>query len=1240
MSVCAVRLMFGCDPTLSCSEDCILIRQEYDFVFEIWEEAVRQTKAVLYERGRLRVIEAGDLGFIGRDGIFVGDQTWEKARADSGLALDYFRNYQPDERTNAVTYFHKVHDVQPSTLLFCKDIANLHAQQLLETYVKKTKDRDGVMVLGDGTRHASCWNDHWFVAPACRDNLSDCVPVISGGAGWGLHQAMLGAAFHHLPFAFAVAINYTSYIDLPHKHDVLFYWWETDVTMIDLSPTLISWPPNKVLPSVSSTRLTKLASARTPAIAPSALQLAKDMVFEQEHIVDVLSMLKKDRNATESTVACAWLRNNRHVWKKWVPDPSHCPLGQGLVDGDGVSIDSWQGGAMCSRCSPGRFSFTKSGSQQHFCRECPRGHFSNVVAAVECLACPVGRFGNQTGLTSCKPCPVATFRNISGATSCETCQESFSTAFTSAEKEGDCVCGAGRYFDVTKSRCVPCPQTGVHCPGGRSQRGSGVDMTVLIEAGFMTLPEEPLSVFTCIGGTVSCENRRSPFPVINGTPLLMCGRGFAMSPQCSLCESGWYRSRDGGHCHQCDQSALITIFSFTGGFAFLLLIMLVLYFRFNRDPTVGGKIVSSFLSFLQILQTVLQIPLDWPRTLAPFSYILSGMNAEGFWAAWRFRTACVVGASFEHRLMIHNLTPLTPIFYFGLFAAVAKLFRRQLRWAWVANVCGLIFANLFNYISGITLALFTADLMPNGMLMIKDYPEVGMLSSRWLRWAPVSAAACCLYCGGFFSYVLQFVLTAPRRTSENPRYLSQYRFIVGISRPECWWWIIVRLCNYFAMRLVQTFSSDVYVCIYLSILVMSVTVAIQVKVMPFKFVVANAVDVFLTLSILWMLILATAFINQSKIGFLQEARRAWSMVIMALLSASAMFVCFHMFHWLRKMIVSPVHKSTRQISTAFRCRDVMAELQLLPEKIFVARISRLEEVDLQVMTRCTDMLVSVLLEKQPGAALSQQRLIPQAKFSVWDPAETRRKVLNAVLDGSAEKVQRENARIRSNLLLAAELVHDLGQREAKLGTLQSRADLAFAYLRHMDSVDSQVGVASVTHKRAILSLTRSTNTERRISAALSWQPWLRLGLDAFTERLLGCTDLRREEIQEMFETMNVNGDGFVALQDFLALLPGESQGTVGKRARGDMIHDFIRRIRACLCRRFTTGAPGGPEPPTVLDLTSDIVRTVPRSHDCNLFRKAEEAAVDDVSLDVSQSDDVLDEGSRPVWDDAATRVCL
>lgn len=117
---------------------------------------------------------------------------------------------------------------------------------LWANYVHWTGDTDGVSETQDGYV-AKCpmesFNGRFWLAPACRSNPSQCIPVLTP---WGTMQAFAQwATVHNLPFAFGRPPGLQQFVQIIRTYDILHYWWEPDEgELTDLDITRLVFPPH------------------------------------------------------------------------------------------------------------------------------------------------------------------------------------------------------------------------------------------------------------------------------------------------------------------------------------------------------------------------------------------------------------------------------------------------------------------------------------------------------------------------------------------------------------------------------------------------------------------------------------------------------------------------------------------------------------------------------------------------------------------------------------------------------------------------------------------------------------------------------------------------------------------------------------------------------------------------------------------------------------------------------------
>ena len=173
----------------------------------------------------------------------------------------------------------------------------------------------------------------------------------------------------------------------------------------------------------------------------------------------------------------------------------------------------------------------------------------------------------------------------------------------------------------------------------------------------MSLPEEPLSIFSCFGGKARCEGERGI-----GEPDSICGGSSTSdAPQCAHCRPD-HRPTAGYNCSPCDSldtgilpltAKLITLETFE------LSTLCYLYIRFNRPNPSGMVIVGQLIGFVQTIQKLSQLPLLWPEPLQTVLNVLNLLSWTGLLDAAQIHPECVIESSFLYELLRDSLAPLT-----------------------------------------------------------------------------------------------------------------------------------------------------------------------------------------------------------------------------------------------------------------------------------------------------------------------------------------------------------------------------------------------------------------------------------------------------------------------------------------------------------------------------------------------------------------------------------------------------
>ena len=201
-----------------------------------------------------------------------------------------------------------------------------------------------IYALASDTRHQDvysgrCDDGVWWAAPSCRNDLTKCVGFISGGTGWGVEHAMQKFTVHNMPIAIAVAASWSSYTEVPLLANVTFYWWAPDPTFLEVAPLIIDFPPYNARQYMEGNfQSGDDAAAVNSIVSPDLAVLApfvEAFVDKLDLSMEEMNKMLLDQKTTGDTwrnVTCRWIKANRAIWQKWIPDESECFPGFGLYD--------------------------------------------------------------------------------------------------------------------------------------------------------------------------------------------------------------------------------------------------------------------------------------------------------------------------------------------------------------------------------------------------------------------------------------------------------------------------------------------------------------------------------------------------------------------------------------------------------------------------------------------------------------------------------------------------------------------------------------------------------------------------------------------------------------------------------------------------------------------------------------------------------------------------------------------
>eukprot|EP00929_Paragymnodinium_shiwhaense_P113110 TRINITY_DN81374_c0_g1_i1.p1 TRINITY_DN81374_c0_g1~~TRINITY_DN81374_c0_g1_i1.p1 ORF type:complete len:1400 (-),score=286.43 TRINITY_DN81374_c0_g1_i1:15-4214(-) len=1132
-----MSMVIGCggDTTSDCGKPRGSLppvsQQRHHALLEVWTSV---TDAYLAELAEAALPEdVGALGYKGFESMYVFEKIRRQGYHDSMRSvLEHYRTYNASMGAMEV-YFDKPSALPADWLLPCEQ-TRLGQSVYMSDYLAVTGDEDGVD-RSTGTVLGRCWNGRWWYAPTCRNDPDRCIPVVTGGSGWAMDAFMQKATAFDMPLAITVASNFSNYLDLPRMADVMLYWWEPDVAFVDLQPWPVVFPmhdSNKW--SLGDKRtdtmpvdLRKYAHPQLKTNAWQAYTLLERMKIWQPQI-DALMLEKRETGLPEADIACRWVRANTERWKDWLLDDRLCRVGQGLVDGDPIFVDDFARAVACAKCPPGMVSkglkleanAAKTAEDQvtHVCVPCPRGSFTNAWMSDECHSCEAGKYTSSEGMSECTLCEIGRYQPAAGTSECIRCNETYTTQFFGARDLSSCVCPRDYYFDWMEDRaCRPCADRatiGLTCPGGHSVTDRAVDTTPVIEPGFMSLPEDPLNIYSCAYGKEQCKTARSTANMSG-----MCPENFDPSmPQCATCEQGYFLvPGGGGNCKKCDDKD-------TGGWLFVKLmlsqllqvgVLLYLLVRSNRPNPMGMISVTLLVSYLQVIQQLSQLPLLWPK---PLEYVFSHLEVftvQGAFSMMHLRPQCAFGGSFIWRVFTESLTPGTPIAHMGIIYMVARIFAKPVILDHAINTLALVYKGVFVTICSMALAIFVPDIMPGGVAMVKLLPGLVMDSAEWLQAVPLALCGFCLYCVTFVAWTAQAVWMAPKWVAKWSGFSARYRFAFGALRPDRWWWVLVRISYSLGLTVCQIWSRTVHLRIYSVTFLLLIYAVMCFHLQPFKFRKNNLVDLGLQGSLLFFLLIATSFIDTSRIDAkqLETTRHDFAILAIVLLAIGAAHSCQGFASWLYSLYHPKATQLGKMQALANQFRDVMVAVLMLPDDVYHRAIFTLGEMDQLRLEAVLETLVPVFLKKQPNKNFFDQRLVPSAPFELWDAGRTSMEVLKGSADGAFDRQVAASARQRLRLLQLARDVTCSGVPSGYLRQSSTRKSLRdFGLEKPVETI--------LTHARTAASG----------NGTISVTP------DEFVDMHGPITQLSDEDLLELFKYMDYDNSGTLSFDELAGAL--------------------------------------------------------------------------------------------------------
>lgn len=647
----AALKLSGCEDTA-----CVEIFEGAHSALETWDSASNELKDFREAHAEKAPVDLGSVGYTSEDGLYLSKATLSRSYDETGNSLDFYRGYnQSHHRVHQ--FFDSLAELQQlpfAEFVDCNESKWVNPA-FINPYVQYTGDLDGVIEVGAGDYHARCPNGKFWIAPACRQNFSECIPIVTGGYGWSLDIFMMWSTSYGLPTALGVTRSFASYTSSISATNVLFYWWRPDVTFLHLDPQQVifprhdadAWEKGDKRTASQGGHIGKLVNVKLEGmggIGSRVHAFLDNVEISLQDIEAVLAIVATGKSIADA--ACDWITSNEAKWQKWIPVKTACGPGYGLINRSLQYVSSRTTAVDCGLCIPGRFSelVVDSVGRTHRCTACEAGHYQHLSGETFCAACEVGRFQAEGGQSDCALCPLGSFANSSGMTSCERCGNG--THWTTnrlvqvagggeteekwIETEGAssvdlCSCVAGWYLyhpDLSdppesgqsghhghhhhSTDCREC-SSGTRCVGGELQ----------LLQGYFSSREEPGNVFRCFNSNGRCPG---------GLPGTCASGRDTSSVDCGRCLPG-LRAK-GAECVPCDGvdyfilALLGFFFCLSSG---MLHLASLLASQSKKQTSLMNAIVAvnQLATCLQFLSVMGQLHIDWGD---PFKTLLRSFD--------------------------------------------------------------------------------------------------------------------------------------------------------------------------------------------------------------------------------------------------------------------------------------------------------------------------------------------------------------------------------------------------------------------------------------------------------------------------------------------------------------------------------------------------------------------------------------------------------------------------------------
>ncbi|CAK9043774.1 unnamed protein product [Durusdinium trenchii] len=858
----------------SFEEDCLTKPRRFHFSFESWQGASTYVPSLLQAFGDRAPINLGSLQYKGSSGMYVLGAAVNAGLLDSGLSLEYYSNYnadwfQPSKYTAIVS------DVNLSRLATCDEGVNNRYIFFASEYVEATGDTDAVYLGGERVKY-KCWEDKWWISPACRSTPQNCSTLITRFPGWGFGLMTQWVAFHNMPVAIGTAAPgddaAQAYVQLGRELASLVYWWTPDVSFLRENASPIVLPPfnpaehaRKIFRTSREEQiLTKWAAADMDVVAHRAFSLAGAIALSKQDVASVLlkhlELKELSGDTTHWDTACTWLKqaSTASTWQAWIPSDTTCPLGRGLVDSQRNYVTHRDLAVACAACPAGMFS--QESGETRVSQPCPAGSHQSLPGEAVCEACQPGTSSAEEGMVECAPCGLGKYANFSGMKTCIQCGANITSdneklqLFTtsqlvvssagqqwipvqgaSSEQLCGCVAGAHR---TSAGLCALCPE-GAACEGSR----------LLLLQGYYSKEEDPGSVFKC--------HERSHCP--GGLPGACAEGRDPASVACNSCLPGLHSA--GARCIPCEGGDYALVGSLLVCF---VLAMSGAYVAFTWQESKSAR-SSNFVvvacglgqlaTSIQVISVIHQFSLDWGEPIASLLALTESFTLDLNILSFDCLTPSdPVPLFLFHVMVLPSVLALVCIIHFC--TVLAKRSSSTWQFHRLGQAVGSLCVVFFIAVCSSSMPPLICQTHPNKLSTVRAYPSVNCNGREQHLAMILITTFAFLLPALFLASSIWVVLQIPSKINQSDlKFIRAASFLFGRFRPGAETlgvWLLLRNALLVFLPLASQSVSTFLMNILLSLSLMA-----SCYVKPWRMKACNDLDIFLTACMIFIVTLGS-----------------------------------------------------------------------------------------------------------------------------------------------------------------------------------------------------------------------------------------------------------------------------------------------------------------------------------------------------------------------------------------------